>query len=85
MERYCNRYRGRYHKEGRQYALYLEDNLVAISPIDRADVTPHTMALVKVFKQYIACKLIVPKFRMAEARCVSGVTPEYKQFYNFPL
>jgi hypothetical protein len=50
MTGHCNRYCGRCHKEGPQFPLYLAYNLVVISPIDRADVTPHTIALMKVFE-----------------------------------
>jgi hypothetical protein len=50
MTGHCDSYCGRCHKEGRQFRLYLVDNLVVISPIDRGDVTPHTIALVKVFE-----------------------------------
>jgi hypothetical protein len=50
MTGHCDRYCGRCHQEGPQFPLYLADNVVVISPIDRADVTPHTIALVKVFE-----------------------------------
>jgi hypothetical protein len=68
-------YCGRFHKEGREFPLYLVDNLVVISPIDRADVTSHTIALVKVLNNIILAKLLCSKLGMAETRCVSGGDP----------
>jgi hypothetical protein len=50
MTGHCDRYCGRCHNEGPQFPLYLADNLVVISSIDRADVTPHTITLVKIFE-----------------------------------
>jgi hypothetical protein len=52
MTEHCDRYCGRYHKEGRQFSLYLVDNLVVVSPFDIADVNPHTIALVKGLLQW---------------------------------
>jgi hypothetical protein len=75
MAGHCNRYSGRCHKARRKVPLYLGENLAVISPNDRADVTPHTIVLVKVFENYLTCKIIVPKFGMVEARCVSEGDP----------
>jgi hypothetical protein len=66
---------GRCNRKGQQFPLFLVDNLVVNSPIDRADVTPHTIALVKVLEYYNTCKKFVPKFGMAETRCVRGGNP----------
>jgi hypothetical protein len=75
MTGHCDKCSGKCNRKGQQFPLFLVDNLVVYSPIDRADVTPHTIALVKGFEYYHTCKIIVPKFGMAETRFVRGGSP----------
>jgi hypothetical protein len=84
MAGHCNRDSGRCHKAGRQFPLYLGEDSVVISPIDRADVTPHAIALVKVFEQYHSWKNYCIKFGMAEARCARGGDPWVQTILYLP-
>jgi hypothetical protein len=59
--------------------------LVVISPIDRPDVTPHTIALVTVLNNIILAKLFCRNSEWRKPDALEGVTPEDKQLDNFLL